>query len=238
VFGASLPQAIRYADALVGTAIERGLLGPAEADRIWARHLLNCAPVAQLLAPGATVVDAGSGAGLPGLVIALARPDLHVVLVDAQQRRCQFLIEMVDELQLAQVRVLHQRAEEGLDQPADAVTVRALAALERLVPLCAPLVRPGGLVLAIKGGQAGRELAAAATVLADYDARAEICPVALPDGTGTTTVVRVVVDRPDGLARPSRQPGGRPGGRATRRQQPPARPRAGRGERRTSRESR
>ena len=198
VFGAALPQAERYALALAGPAIERGLIGPAEASRVWGRHLLNCAPLAGLIAADARVVDVGSGAGLPGLVVALLRPDLEVLLVDAQARRCTFLTEMVDELHLApRVTVQQARAEELAGTiRADCVAVRALAPLVRLIPLCAPLLRPNGEILAIKGASAAAELAAAEDSVRAYDARAEIRAVALPDGSATTTVVRVEVRRP------------------------------------------
>jgi 16S rRNA (guanine527-N7)-methyltransferase len=194
VFGAAFPQAQRFADALVGTAIDRGLLGPAEADRVWERHLLNCAPVADLITANASVVDVGSGAGLPGLVIALLRPDLAVTLLDAQLRRCTFLTEIVDILDLGnRVTVVHGRAEGGLALRHDYAVMRALAPLERLLPLCAPLLRPNGELLAIKGSSAPDEVAAATDMLKRYDARATICQLDLPEGAGTTTVVRVVV---------------------------------------------
>jgi 16S rRNA (guanine527-N7)-methyltransferase len=196
VFGAALPLAQRFADALAGPAIDRGLLGPAEANRVWERHLLNCAPLSGLITANASVVDAGSGAGLPGLVLALLRPDLTITLLDAQVRRCTFLTEMVNELELDnRVSVVHGRAENGLPRPSDYAVMRALAPLERLLPLCAPLLRPTGELLAIKGSSAAGEVAAARAVLERYDARATIRQLDLPEGGGTTTVVRVVVGR-------------------------------------------
>jgi 16S rRNA (guanine527-N7)-methyltransferase len=215
VFGAALPVVQRFADALVGPAIERGLLGPAEADRVWERHLLNCAPVSDLIAANASVIDVGSGAGLPGLVVALLRPDLTVTLLDAQLRRCTFLTEMVDLLELGnRVTVVHGRAEDGLTTVRhDYATMRALAPLERLLPLCAPLIRRNGELLAIKGSSAGDEVAAAKSTLKRYDAQATICQLDLPGGGGTTTVVRVVVGQ--------LQPGGTRKGTKERRERKP-----------------
>jgi 16S rRNA (guanine527-N7)-methyltransferase len=197
VFGAALPRVQMYADALASTAIERGILGPAEAARVWDRHLLNCAPVAKLIAPDSSVVDIGSGAGLPGLVIALLRPDVDVTVLDAQARRCTFLTEMVEILDLGnRVMVVQGRAEDGLGgRRSDYVTVRAVAPVERLLPLCAGLLRSNGEILAIKGAGAAGEVTRAADALKRYDARAQICELALPEGAGTTTVVRVVVGR-------------------------------------------
>lgn len=161
IFGAGLPLARRYADLLVTAGLERGLLGPREADRIWDRHLLNCAVVAELIPHGERVVDAGSGAGLPGLALAIARPDLRVVLLDAQERRITFLQECVDALDLSGAEVYRGRAEEVATRKAiggaDVVTARALAPLDRLAQWCLPLTRIGGRVLAIKGVSASDE---------------------------------------------------------------------------------
>ncbi len=161
VFGPQLPQARRYAELLVTAGLERGLLGPREADRIWDRHLLNCAVVGELIPPGKRVIDAGSGAGLPGLVLAIARPDLRIVLLDAQERRVTFLRECVDVLGLAEVEIHRGRAEDPATRKAigvaDIVTARALAPLDRLAHWCLPLTRIGGRVLAIKGASASDE---------------------------------------------------------------------------------
>lgn len=151
-----------YARMLVGPGIDRGLLGPREADRIWARHLLNCAAVADALPAGADVVDVGSGAGLPGVVWAVLRPDLRLALVEPSARGETFLIEAVDTLGLSNVRVVRARAEElagGLD--AEVVAARAVAPLARLGGWCLPLVRDGGALWALKGRSAQRELAEA-----------------------------------------------------------------------------
>jgi 16S rRNA (guanine527-N7)-methyltransferase len=165
VFGAALPDAVRYADLLVGAAVDRGLIGPREAARIWERHLLNCAVVAEGIPRGADVCDVGSGAGLPGLAIALARPDLAVLLVEPLERRAEFLQEAVETLGLRQVRVTRARAEEMAPVAADVVTARAVAPLGKLARWCLPLVRSGGTLLAVKGARAAEELAAAESVL-------------------------------------------------------------------------
>jgi len=149
----------RYAELLAGPGVERGLLGPREVDRLWHRHLLNCAVVAPALAQDARVVDVGSGAGLPGVVWSLLRRDLEVVLVEPLLRRCNFLEEAVATLGLRNVTVVRARAEQlhGHVQ-ADVVTARAVAPLPRLARYCLPLVAPGGQLLALKGESALAEL--------------------------------------------------------------------------------
>jgi 16S rRNA (guanine527-N7)-methyltransferase len=163
VFGPRLPVAVRFAELLATDGVEHGLLGPAERDRVWSRHLVNSAVVAELVPEGARVVDVGSGAGLPGLAIACRRPDLRVDLVEPMQRRVDFLTAAVAALGLdAQVRVVRGRAESP-DVVRDVgraewVTARAVAPLGRLVGWCLPLVRPGGRLLAIKGARADEEV--------------------------------------------------------------------------------
>jgi 16S rRNA (guanine527-N7)-methyltransferase len=169
-------MAIRYAELLATEGVVRGLIGPRESDRLWDRHLLNCAVLADLIGPGASVIDVGSGAGLPGIVLAVARPDLTVVLVEPLARRAAFLSEVVDVLGLEQTTVVRGRAEElvrrsrrGGDRqsrpvtvdgigPADVVTARAVAVLDRLVAWCLPLAAVGGTVLAMKGESAAEEV--------------------------------------------------------------------------------
>lgn len=164
LFGAArLPLAIAYAERLMTDGVVRGLIGPHEAPRVWQRHLLNCAAVAELIAPGSAVVDVGSGAGLPGLVLAVARPDLAIVLVEPLARRAAFLTEVVAALGFDQtVSVVRARAEEcatSLVVPAaDVVTARALAPLDRLIRWCLPLAAIGGRVLAMKGESAETEI--------------------------------------------------------------------------------
>ncbi len=162
VFGAQLSQAERYAELLASVGVERGLIGPHEVPRLWERHLLNSAAVSDLLATGERVVDLGSGAGLPGIPLALARPDLRVVLLEPLLRRSNFLTEVVLALKLP-VEVVRGRAEEqGVRSRvggADAVVSRAVASLNKLTRWSLPLLRPGGRMLAIKGERAEQEVA-------------------------------------------------------------------------------
>jgi 16S rRNA (guanine527-N7)-methyltransferase len=192
VFGDRLALAARYADLLAGPAVERGLVGPRETPRLWERHILNCAGVSELLAPEDTVLDLGSGAGLPGLVIAIRRPDVQVVLVEPLLRRATFLTEAVDALGLDNVTVRRARAEEltGVLE-VDVVTARAVAPLPRLAGWSLPLLRPGGRLLALKGEQAQTELAAARPGLRKLGAvAADVVEVGVPD---QLTSARVVV---------------------------------------------
>ena len=166
VFGAALPVVETYAALLAGPGVERGLLGPREAPRLWERHLLNSAGPAELLEQGSTVADVGSGAGLPGLVLAAMRPDLSVVLVEPLLRRTTFLAEAVGRLGLTNVDVRRGRAEElAADLEVDAVVARAVAPLERLAGWSLPLLRPGGRLVALKGSTAEQELATAGAAL-------------------------------------------------------------------------
>lgn len=163
IFGPRIALAHRYAEMLASAAIERGLLGPREADRIWDRHLLNCAAPAELLAAGAAVVDIGSGAGLPGIPLAIARPDLRIALVEPQLRRTEFLEEAVAALDL-EVEIVRGRAEDPAVRNRigknDAVVSRAVAGLDKLTAWSLPLLVPGGQMLAIKGERAGDEVRA------------------------------------------------------------------------------
>jgi 16S rRNA (guanine527-N7)-methyltransferase len=161
LFGPRLEIAQRYAELLAGTGVERGLLGPREVDRLWDRHLLNSAAVGELLDPGERVVDIGSGAGLPGLPLAIARPDLEIVLLEPLLRRSDFLREAVAELGLP-VEVVRGRAEEPWVREQigekDAAVSRAVAALDKLTKWSMPLLRTGGRMVAIKGEQAPEEI--------------------------------------------------------------------------------
>ena len=171
VFGPALPIATAYAGILATRGVAHGLLGPREVPRLWDRHLLNCVVVAELIEPRTgTLLDLGSGAGLPGLVLAMVLPDTAVTLLEPMERRCRFLTECVAELGLANVSVLRARAED-VTMRADVVTARAVAPLPRLAELAMGVVRPGGMVLAIKGRTAAEELKAAGPVLRRIGAR-------------------------------------------------------------------
>jgi 16S rRNA (guanine527-N7)-methyltransferase len=259
LFGDRLPLAEAYAELLAGPGVVRGLIGPREAPKIWDRHLLNCAVVAELIPSGSSVVDVGSGAGLPGIVLAIARPDLAVMLVEPLARRAVFLAEVVTALDLGDsVTVLRARAEEipaawrragrnsgrrtaadrrpsvahrsepgslvhpdrsvepeslpvelsdlpvELSVPADVVTARAVAPLDRLAGWCLPLTAPGGRLLALKGATAADEVANTATAVRRLGGSQ---PVVQQCGTGIveppTTVVEIVRERVVGAARES-----------------------------------
>ena len=175
VFGAHIRTAQRYAHLLATGGAERGLIGPREVERIWERHLLNCAVVAEVIPPGAVVVDVGSGAGLPGLPLALARPDLRITLLDSMARRVAWLTEVVGELELP-VQVVRGRAEDAAVRwelrGCDVVTARAVAPLGRLAGWTLPLLRPGGLLVALKGETAADEVANERATVHGYGGRA------------------------------------------------------------------
>jgi 16S rRNA (guanine527-N7)-methyltransferase len=205
IFGARLVAAEQYARLLAGPGVVRGLIGPHEIPRLWDRHLLNSAVVAELVPHPCSLVDLGSGAGLPGIVLALLLPDVAVTLLEPMQRRAAFLTECVAALNLPNTSVLRGRAEDWAGKmAADVVTARAVAPLARLAPLALGLVRPGGIVLAVKGAGAGREVAAARPVLR----RAGVAEVAVVRaGRGrvdpAATVVRLTAGRQaGGVVRP------------------------------------
>ncbi|WP_025737874.1 16S rRNA (guanine(527)-N(7))-methyltransferase RsmG [Mycobacterium genavense] len=161
IFGHRLETATRYTEILATTGVERGLLGPREVGRVWERHLLNSAAIAELLDRGERVVDIGSGAGLPGIPLAIARPDLEVALLEPLLRRSEFLKEVVAELGLT-VEVVRGRAEEpGIRTrfgDRDIAVSRAVAALDKLTKWSMPLLRSGGRMIAIKGERAPDEV--------------------------------------------------------------------------------
>ena len=193
VFGEALGQAVQYAALLADVGVQRGLIGPREVDRLWERHLLNSAAVSQVVPDSVCVLDVGSGAGLPGIPLALVRPDLKVRLVEPLLRRFTFLAEATDLLGLVDVDVVRSRAEDLPRAAADVVVARAVAPLDRLVRWTVPLLRPGGRLVAMKGRSAEDELAAAGRTLARLGARSsEVCDLTLPGGLATTRAVVVV----------------------------------------------
>ena len=163
-FGDRLELVERYAELLATAGVERGLIGPREVDRLWERHLFNSAAPLERVPVGSTVADVGTGAGLPGLVWAIARPDLKVTLIEPLLRRTTFLDEVRVELDLANVTVLRARADE-VHETFDVVTARAVAGLEKLARWCMPLVKPGGYLLALKGRSAAEEIESARATL-------------------------------------------------------------------------
>jgi 16S rRNA (guanine527-N7)-methyltransferase len=191
LFGDSLATAVRYAELLAGPGVERGVIGPAEAGRIWGRHLLNCGATAGLMPVSGTLVDVGSGAGLPGIVLAILVPGLRVTLLEPLARRVDFLDLCVAELDLSNITVLRGRAEDLAGElAADVVTARAVAPLEKLAGLCAGLARRGGRVVAIKGATAGAELARARPALRRLGVTdAQLLQVGSGEGDVTATVV-------------------------------------------------
>jgi len=195
VFGASYESASRYVDILSERGIEWGLIGPREGDRLWDRHVLNSAALADLIPNGSTLADVGSGAGLPGIPLAILRPDLQVALVEPLLRRSTFLAQAVEELELTdRVTVVRARAEEHR-QRYDVVVARALAPLDRLITWCNPLRSPGGAILALKGRSAADELESAQRTLAVRRLVGEVLSVRAHPSVEPTTVVRVIERR-------------------------------------------
>ncbi|MDO4919113.1 16S rRNA (guanine(527)-N(7))-methyltransferase RsmG [Kocuria sp.] len=194
IFGDRLPLAQRYTEHLASSGIVRGLIGPREAPRLWERHVLNCAVVQELIAPDARVVDVGSGAGLPGLCLAIARPDLTITLVEPLERRVVWLEEVIADLGLENVRVLRARAEQARKDvgPVDVVTARAVAALVGLVDITLPLLRGTGELLALKGRSAETELQKASKKFSRFGVRSsEVLTVGGDLLDEPTTVVRL-----------------------------------------------
>jgi 16S rRNA (guanine527-N7)-methyltransferase len=193
VFGARIDLARQFTQALAEHGEERGLIGPLEPPRLWTRHVLNSAVVAPLFS--GRVGDVGSGAGLPGLVLAIARPDVEWVLIEPMERRVAWLSEQVGELGLDNVEIVRARAEDWRRGPTlDAATARAVSALRTLVPLTAPLVRDGGELILLKGANAALEIESAEKVLRKYrvsDVRLEVVGEGLLEEP--TRVVRATV---------------------------------------------
>ncbi|GAA1756442.1 MULTISPECIES: 16S rRNA (guanine(527)-N(7))-methyltransferase RsmG [Streptomonospora] len=200
LFGDTLPLVARYADLLAHAGVERGLIGPREVPRLWERHLMNCAVIEELVPEGADVVDIGSGAGLPGVVLGILRPDLTVTLLEPLLRRTVFLRECIDYLELPNVQVRRGRAEEMRSEVrADIATARAVAPLARLGVWALPLLRKGGSLLALKGEQAESELEEARRDLsAQRPCVADVIRVGRGKVEPATTVVRVTVTSESG----------------------------------------
>lgn len=193
-FGDAWDTVRRYADLLREHGEVRGLLGPREQSRLWERHLVNSAAVVQYLPRDGVIVDVGSGAGLPGIVVAAMLPAARVILVEPMERRVLWLAEVVEELGLQNVEVFRGRAEEydGAIE-ADAVTARAVAPMDRLARWCLPLLRPGGVLVALKGRSAGDELERAKHAIRKaHGEPGEVLDAPTIHGVESTTVVRVM----------------------------------------------
>ncbi|WP_243058304.1 16S rRNA (guanine(527)-N(7))-methyltransferase RsmG [Nocardioides sp. SR21] len=225
-----LPLAERYAELLATEGVVRGLIGPREAPRLWDRHLVNCALLADLIPQDATVCDIGSGAGLPGLVLAIARPDLAVTLVEPLLRRTTFLEEVAVALDLGTVEVVRGRADaiHG-ERRFDVVTSRAVAPLERLLGWSMPLVAPTGALVAMKGSSVAEEIETARDELARWGcASPEVLELGADGEISPTLALRVAWADPAQVSwplppsrsgGPSKKRASRKGGRSNRRRQ-------------------
>lgn len=213
-FGPRIETAVRYVEMLATAGVERGLIGPRETDRLWDRHVLNSAAVTELIPQNVRAADIGSGAGLPGIPLAIARPDIQVVLIEPLLRRATFLGEVVEALGLTGVTVVRGRAEDPDIRrrvgECDVVISRAVAALDKIARWSAPLIRPGGQMLAMKGDRAEAELEEhrdALTALGLTGARVVKCGAEYVDPPATV----VIAHRVDSA--PRRSAGGRGRGR-------------------------
>ncbi|MGW1745302.1 16S rRNA (guanine(527)-N(7))-methyltransferase RsmG [Streptomyces sp. NPDC002092] len=221
VFGDRFADAVRYAELLAEAGVQRGLIGPREVPRLWERHLLNCAVLSEVVPEGVTVCDVGSGAGLPGIPLALVREDLKITLLEPLLRRTNFLTEVVELLGLDHVTVVRGRAEEvmGKVPSVHVVTARAVAPLDRLATWGIPLLRPYGEMLALKGDTAEEELKSAATALSKLGA-VETSILHVGEGVvdPPSTVVRVEVgESPGGVRFAAKKAKAARAGRARRR---------------------
>lgn len=197
IFGERLPLAQRFVTHLATSGIDRGLLGPRELPRLWERHVLNCAVIGELVPTDARVADVGSGAGLPGLALAIARPDAALVLIEPLERRVTWLHEVTEDLGLHNVEIFRGRAEQAVGKfSVNVVTARAVSALTGLATMTMPLLQGSGQVLAIKGRSAAEEVEKAAKVIRRLGGTKTTVETA---GSGLlaepTTVVRIVVSR-------------------------------------------
>ncbi|XAS72280.1 16S rRNA (guanine(527)-N(7))-methyltransferase RsmG [Micrococcaceae bacterium Sec5.1] len=198
IFGDRLDLAKRYVEHLATSGTERGLIGPREVPRLWSRHVLNCAVIESAIAMDSHVADVGSGAGLPGLCLAIARPDLELTLIEPLERRVIWLQEVVDDLGLDNVTIMRTRAELAVGLvDADVVTARAVSALSNLAGLTIPLLNGKGEVVAIKGRSAAEEIEKAKKVirkLGGVETSVVVCGQELLEEP--TTVVRIIVNKP------------------------------------------
>jgi 16S rRNA (guanine527-N7)-methyltransferase len=191
LYGAQFPLLNRYVDILGSTGVTWGLLGPREADRLWERHVLNSAALSGLIAADSALADVGSGAGLPGIPLALLRPDLRITLIEPLLRRSTFLTQTVEELGIGdRVSVVRSRAEDH-HQIYDVVVARALAPLDRLIGWCNPLRAPRGVILALKGSSAADEVTTAERQLAAAQLDAEVLTIRAHPDVEPATVVRL-----------------------------------------------
>ena len=158
VFGPQIERARAFAQKLANDSDDLGLLGPRELDKLWSRHILNSAVVAETVKARDLVADVGSGAGLPGIPMAIALPEAHFVLIEPMERRSNWMLEVIEELGLTNVEVRRARAEEVLDLKFEIVTARAVAALDKLIRLTVHLLKPGGSLIALKGSKAAEEI--------------------------------------------------------------------------------
>lgn len=190
IFGLAFSGAARFAEMLTAEGEMRGVIGPRELPRLWSRHIVNSAALAPFLPARGAVADVGSGAGFPGIVSALLRPDLEVMLIESMERRIEWLDDVVVELDLDNVILRHARAEEVKDR-FDVVAARAVANLTKLVRLTAPLLRPGGSLLALKGARAEAEVEAAQYVVKKARLEPAVVHEVMTPGEELTRVVQV-----------------------------------------------
>lgn len=202
IFGDRLALAERYVEHLATSGTERGLIGPREIPRLWGRHVLNCAVIESEIAQGSHVADVGSGAGLPGLCLAIARPDLELTLIEPLERRVIWLQEVVDDLGLDNVTIMRARAEQAVGMvTADVVTARAVSALSNLAGLTIPLLDGEGEVVAIKGRSAADEIEKATKVIRKLGGvQTSVVTVGQDLLEEPTTVVRIVVKKSQKIA--------------------------------------
>jgi 16S rRNA (guanine527-N7)-methyltransferase len=191
VYGEQFPLVNRYVDILKSIGIDWGLLGPREADRVWDRHILNSAALSGLIAEERSVIDVGSGAGLPGIPLALLRLDLRLTLLEPLLRRATFLTQTVEKLGIMdRVKVIRSRAEDHR-RTYKVVVARALAPLDRLIVWCNPLREPGGVILALKGSSAADEVSAAQHQLESARLHADVLSISAHPGAEPAIVVRL-----------------------------------------------